>query len=266
MVRGGAYRMIARVAGVLVLSLVFAASSADAQSLRGSKASMAKQNRQARTHDYTFLRSSSQVSRFIELGLLVPLSGNANYELHNVSFPYARPEIRTFVQRLARQYKRACGERLVVTSLTRPQSRQPRNSSELSVHPTGMAVDLRRTNTSAACRSWLEGVLLSLESSGVLEATRERRPPHYHIALFPQQYARYVAGREQDEQAAAEERVAEGPRRTTQPKDFRYKVRRGDSLWTIAEAHGTTVDHLKSANNLRTSRIFFGQFLQVPSR
>lgn len=264
MMRGGAYRMIGRGLGGLVFVLLVTVSPIHAQSLRGSKASMEKQNRQAHVHDYTFLRSSSHVARFVELGLLVPLSGNANYELHQVSFPYARAEVRTFVQRLARQYRRACGERLVVTSLTRPQSRQPRNSSELSVHPTGMAVDLRRSN-SRACRAWLEDVLLSLESAGVLEATRERRPPHYHIALFPQQYGRYVERREQEERIAVES--AEAPISSPVPApDRRYQVRNGDSLWTIARAHGTTVDELKSVNNLKGSRIFAGQVLQMPSR
>lgn len=227
-----------------------------AQSLRGSQASMERQNGQAVRHDFTFLSNSAHVSRFVDLGLLVPLGGNANYELNRVSFPYARPEVRTFVQRLSRQYRRACGEKLVVTSLTRPTTRQPRNSSDLSVHPTGMAVDLRRSN-SRACRSWLEDVLLSLERGGVLEATRERRPPHYHVALFPQQYSQYVAGRMVDERRAAEV-VA------SRDETVRYEVRRGDSLWTIAEAHGTTVTQLRSANRLSGSRIYAGQVLDVP--
>ena len=217
---------------------------------------MERQNRQALRHDFTFLRNSSHVSRFVDLGLLVPLSGNANYELNRVSFAYARPEVRVFVQRLSRQYRRACGEKLVVTSLTRPLSRQPHNSSDLSVHPTGMAVDLRRSN-SRACRSWLEDVLLSLERNGVLEATRERRPPHYHIALYPQPYQQYVARRVADERRAAEAGAEDSG-------TVRYQVRHGDSLWTIAEAHGTTVARLRTANRLSGSRIYAGQVLEVP--
>ena len=44
-----------------------------------------------------------------------------------------------------------------------------------------------------------------------------------------------------------------------------YRVRNGDSLWDIAQAHGTTVDRLKQENNLRGSRIYAGQLLKVPS-
>lgn len=45
---------------------------------------------------------------------------------------------------------------------------------------------------------------------------------------------------------------------------LQYRVRNGDSLWDIAQAHGTTVDRLKEENNLRGSKIFAGQLLKVP--
>lgn len=229
-----------------------------AQSLRGSSAAMREQYNQALAHDFTLLRNSSHVQRFVDLKLLVRLGGDANYVVHRgVSFPYARPEVRLFVERLARQYRGACGEQLVVTSLTRPKSRQPRNASSLSVHPTGMAVDLRRS-ASPACRSWLERVLLGLEERRVIQATRERRPPHYHIAVYPQQYAAYV-DRLEDARLA---RLAAGE---PAPRVKRHRVLRGDSLWDIARAYGTTVEQLRAANNLRGSRIYPGQTLDVPA-
>ncbi len=239
---------------LLATGLSTAPAVLDAQSLRGSSNAMRRQHNQAIAHDYTFLRNSSHVMRFVELGLLVRLPGNDNYQLHAVSFPYARQEVKTFVERLSSQYRRACGEVLTVTSLTRPKSRQPRNSSRLSVHPTGMAVDLRRPY-SRACRAWLEDVLLQLEAAGTLEATRERRPPHYHIALYPSPYKRYVAQLE----ARKRTQVAQAP-----PSVVRYRVRNGDSLWEIARAYGTTVARLREANKLRDSRIYPGQRLQVP--
>ncbi len=244
--------------GVLVVCACATPTSGWAQSLRGSTRAMQEQNSQAKAHDFTFLANTSHVSRFVELGLLVPVRGNADYVVHRgVSFKHARPQVRTFVERLSSQYRRACGELLVVTSLTRPKSRQPRNSSHLSVHPTGMAVDLRRSN-SIACRSWLENVLLDLENASVLEATRERRPPHYHVAVYPKPYERYVQRLEANRRA----RLAAGEAPRARVK--RYKVRNGDSLWTIARAHGITVDRLKSVNRLRSSRIYAGQLLEVP--
>ncbi len=170
--------------------LLGGASGTSAQSLRGSSASLDRQVAQARGHDFTHLTGAAQLRRFVDAGLLVHLAGNRDYTLVDVSFPFARPEVRLFVERLSSQYRRACGERLVVTSLTRPLSHQPRNASDRSVHPTGMAIDLRRP--AGRCRGWLEAVLLSLEARGVLEATRERRPPHYHVAVYPKPYAAYV--------------------------------------------------------------------------
>lgn len=234
-------------------SQAFFSSPATAQSLRGSTASLDRQERLAREHDFTYLRSPAQVRQFVEAGYLVPVRADRNFDLHGVSYPYARPEARTFILRLSEQYRGACGEKLVVTSLTRPLSQQPANASSRSVHPTGMAMDIRRSN-SRACRSWLEGVLLSLEGAGVLEATRESYPPHYHVAIFPKPYARYVE--------ALETRQASATPLPLDPED--YRVRRGDSLWDIARSYGVTVDDLMEENNLRGSRIYAGQVLRVP--
>lgn len=252
------------VAGVLLAVTVAGwPGVASAQSLRGGKGAMAEQYRQAQIHDFTKLRDPSHVHRFVELGLLVPLKGNRDYRLHDVSFPYAREEVRLFVERLARQYRLACGEQLVVTSLTRPVSHQPGNSSEDSVHPMGMAVDLRYSTT-RACRVWLENeVLLPLERQGALQATLEFRPVHYHIAVYPRQYAQYVAQLE-SRQADVAEATAQGESGASHAPPTHHTVRSGDSLWGIARSYGTTVDKLKAANNLRSSRIYAGQRLQLP--
>lgn len=164
-----------------------------AQSLRGSPATVERQNLAAERHDFTFLSDRAHVRRFVDAGFLVRVRGDANFRLkHPGWFPYARPEVRLFLERLGRQYRDACGEQLVVTSLTRPRSRQPRNAHPRSVHPTGMAVDLRRSSN-RSCRRWLEDVLLRLEREELVEAVRERWPPHYHVAVFPEPYADYVA-------------------------------------------------------------------------
>lgn len=226
----------------------------EAQSLLGSRASMLRQSAAARQHDFTYLRTSSDVHEFARRGLLVRLSGNSNYRLAAVSFPYGRPELKTFIERLGQQYRAACGERLVVTSLTRPLTRQPRNASHLSVHPTGMAVDLRRSDRSS-CRRFLEKTLLSLEKRGVLEATRERHPPHYHVTLYPSPYKRYLAGKGVGVETA---RAADDGKK--------YRVGRGDSLWSIAKRHGTSVDQIKKANDIRSTHLKPGQVLEIPAR
>lgn len=228
--------------------------NAAAQSLRGSSSSLDRQNRQARRHDYTFLREPGQLTRFVTAGLLVPVEGNDDYLLKDVSFQVARPEVSLFIERLSAQYRQACGAPLVVTSLTRPRSSQPPNASERSVHPTGMALDLRRP-ANRACRTWLESTLLSLEKRRVLDATRERNPAHYHVAIFPEAYVAYVAGltgRGASELMASAATVE------------RYTVRRQDTLWAIARRHDTTPGELRLVNDLGSSVIHPGQVLEIP--
>ena len=178
----------------VALALAFAPLSAAAEevavSLSGSRASMLRQNEIAKAEDYSFLRTPVQVRRFVDDGRLVPVHGNGNFRLANVSYPFERPVVQAFVERLAEQYRGSCGEQLVVTSLTRPTAKQPRNASPLSVHPAGMAADLRVSQRSS-CRTWLTKHLLGLEEQGLIDVTLERSPPHYHIAVFPGAYADY---------------------------------------------------------------------------
>lgn len=44
-----------------------------------------------------------------------------------------------------------------------------------------------------------------------------------------------------------------------------YTVKSGDSLWSIANKYGTTVNNLKSLNNLTNNDLQIGQVLRVPS-
>jgi len=45
-----------------------------------------------------------------------------------------------------------------------------------------------------------------------------------------------------------------------------YRVRRGDNLTRIAIKHGTTVEAIKGANNMRSSTIYPGMSLKIPAR
>ena len=45
-----------------------------------------------------------------------------------------------------------------------------------------------------------------------------------------------------------------------------YTVKKGDSLWLIANKYGTTVDELKSENNLKSNTLSIGQTLIIPEK
>jgi len=218
-------------------------SSLHAQTLKGSRDSMQRQYQLAVRYGYSFLQNSQSVTKFVNDGYLVKVTGDRMTELHDVSYPYARPEVKMFIQRLSGQYFSSCGEKLTVTSLTRPLNKQPANAADDSVHPTGMAVDLRIPSV-RKCRTWLENTLLSLEGTGVLDVTRERNPPHYHVAVYTKTYETYVAnlGTETNE----------------------YLVMRGDTLSSIATRTGTSIMALRSSNALANDLIRVGQKLQIP--
>jgi hypothetical protein len=250
-----------------LLAAGLAAASADdvrAQSLRGSRASVDRMYRQARGERLPFHETGRAVRAAAASGRLVRLAPGASVELHRVSFPFVTAATRTFVRRLGAQYRARCGERLVVTSATRPATRQPANSSERSVHPTGMAVDLRKP--AGGCLRWLRATLLDLEAGGAIEATEEYAPPHFHVAVFPTAYARYASAPASGRAAgrgSGRARTARGAA-TTSAARRSYRVRAGDTLWDIARAHDTTVARLKAANGLTRSAIKPGQSLVIP--
>lgn len=181
-----------RAAMMLALLSMVPSSPVLAAGLGGSMASMRHQFSIARRNDFTFLRTPAEIEEFVEKDRLEPVATDEVLLISDVSFPYARPAVALFIRRLSEQYYAATRERLVITSLTRPISEQPRNAHRLSVHPTGMAVDLR-VPTDTVARRWLENTLLSLEQKGVLDVTREKSPPHYHVAVYPAKYEDYVA-------------------------------------------------------------------------
>jgi hypothetical protein len=168
------------------------AAEAKSASLRGSRAQMVEQNQVAKTHDLAFYRTTEDIRAAVTRGDLLELRGDANYDVADfVRHPYAHPAAVLFVERLAAQYHEACGQKLVVTSAVRPSNGQPRNAHELSVHPAGMALDLRVSDR-ATCRAWLEDTLMDMERRGLLNGIRERHPPHYHVAIYPEPYIAYA--------------------------------------------------------------------------
>ena len=250
----------------LALALGLASGEARGQTLRGSRPSVERMYDQAQAHDLTFFRSGTGVRSAAGRGDLVRLSGNSDYRLHQVTFPYALPTTRTFIQRLASQYHDACGERMVVTSAVRPTSYRLFNSVDKSVHPTGMGVDIRKP-TKGSCLRFLRETLLYLEDAGAVEATEEHRPPHFHVAVFPRQYLAHIGRRPSERLAqSSKQRTSSSTRSSARSSAQRttYRVRRGDTLWTIARRHGTSVDRLKAANDIRTSNLTVGKLLVIP--
>lgn len=133
-------------------------------------------------NDLDFYSTSKGVYQSVRDGELKLISITMDLTLEDVSYPFVLPRTLDVLNAFAKEYRATCGERLVVTSAARPRTEQPRNASPKSVHPTGMAIDFRRPT--GPCLTWMRSKLMQLESQGVLEATEERRPVHFHVAVL----------------------------------------------------------------------------------
>jgi hypothetical protein len=145
------------------------------------------------SRDLDFLKTSKSVYDAVKDGELVPIGMTGDLYLDHVKYPFVLPRTRSVLYDFAARYRAACGERLVVTSAARPRSEQPRNASKKSVHPTGMAVDFRRP--AGPCLTFMRKGLLALEKQGVIEATEERHPVHFHIAVLQRGVATLKSGK-----------------------------------------------------------------------
>jgi len=259
--------------------------------LHGSQESVQKMWDFATMHGLTFYRTPRDIDQAVSDGKLVPLDGDASYALtQGVGFSYATREAKQFVVSFAPQYAAACGAPLVVTSAARPTSRQPRNSNPYSVHPTGIAVDIRRP-PAGSCQTWLRNALAELEEQGYVEATEERHPVHLHVAVLtepgkiaalpPLDVSMIAAspGRAPRRDADAASRAATpavpvsnsaGSAGSSDGSVIRggtYRVRTGDTLWDVARRSGVSVEALARANR-RSQRdvLKAGTVLKVPGR
>ena len=164
------------------LLLAVPGAGAAAQSLRGSRASVERAYDRAQARRLPFQRSRRAIERAARREMYVRLVSGAGYRLRGVSVPYALPATATWIAEMAARYRGACGSPMTVTSAMRPTALRLVNSIEQSVHPTGMAVDLRAPR--GRCRSWLRATLLGMERRGVIDATEERFPAHFHVVVF----------------------------------------------------------------------------------
>jgi hypothetical protein len=250
------------------------AAQLGAQSLRGSQASVQKMYSRAVLNDLEFLRTSKSIYESVRDGELVLIPITMDMTLDRVTYPFVLPRTRDVLNVFAKKYHQACGERLVVTSAARPRTEQPRNASPQSVHPTGMAIDFRKP--SGACLTYMRGELVALEKLGIVEATEERHPVHFHVAVL--QRGKFAPAA--PALATATEPVPipstpvasvdsaggtiEPEKPASKPAGARtYTVRKGDNLSAIAKRFGLTVNRLKGLNGLKGSMLRPGQKLRI---
>ena len=101
--------------------------------------------------------------------------------------------------------------------------------------------------------------LKELNPALIHDATPPGNPYPIHV---PVGYASIVGQKQQ--QIASLANV--NPQIAKKSRNYRHKVRRGDTLGKIARKYGTSVSKIKRANGLRSSTIRVGQRLKIPGR
>jgi hypothetical protein len=105
---------------------------------------------------------------------------------------FLRPEARTVMEGIARDYASAFGRPLPVTSLVRSHRyqrvlrRTNRNATSIDAppHSTGLAFDVLTRFMTAAEQEHLMGLVARLEAEGRVEALREANREHIHVFAF----------------------------------------------------------------------------------
>jgi hypothetical protein len=182
---GGRSSSLARPRALALLvaaALALSSRAAPAQTLRGSTAAVDRAYNTAVARHLHFHRTRITIERGARRGHYVRLTNTSTYRLRGVGVPYLLPVTRTVLADLAARYRRQCGERLVVTSGMRLTVSRLINSTAKSVHPAGLAFDLRAPR--GRCRNWIRAELLSMERRGLVDATEERFPPHLHVVVY----------------------------------------------------------------------------------
>jgi hypothetical protein len=167
-------------------------------SLRGSKSSLERQNKEADRENLTRIENDAQLARFKRAGLLVKLPETRYVAVNprlDSKWRWCRPQVVPFLRDIGREYYVLFREPLQINSAVRTADYQrklrARNGNATSAdgknrssHLTGATVDIGKKNMSHEERKWLQNKLLALEEKDLIEATEEKRQACFHVMVF----------------------------------------------------------------------------------
>jgi hypothetical protein len=156
----------------------------------GQVSSSEQQFRYAAERQIPFMATEAEYQSRVSTGYFVRLE-SPFMDVH-ARRPYALASTVAFMTEMSEAYYSfGCG-RLTVKDALRLSAERPSNGSVYSVHPSGMAVDLRVRDIGEACENWMNSYLLEKEAEGRVDATREywkmvrgqKVPnPHFHLVV-----------------------------------------------------------------------------------
>lgn len=180
---------------LLLACILASASPADADPLSGGRSVQERHNLAADRDDLDRFGDLKDLRGFIRSGRLVRIGGGKAYRLWKVGghdpknrdlYRYARPWVKTFLDKELGAAHRKFGARFKITSLVRTGAYQKRicrsgNRAaicggdwwEQSLHLTGAAVDVSKEGLSRKAKRWLRKRLIALQKQGRVLAIEE---------------------------------------------------------------------------------------------
>lgn len=183
---------------LLVLAVFFLTNVATANDLRGSPASMKRQNVQA-DRDGLSRMTEKQLEVFKKHQLLVPFPYNKTVIVDDrlpEKYRWCRPCTLKFIIDFNKDYESKFGRPIQINSAVRTVEYQKelrgRNGNAASAkmgslqsaHLTGAAVDIAKKNMSFAELRWMRNRLIALEKKKLVEATEEFKQSVFHVMVF----------------------------------------------------------------------------------
>jgi len=166
--------------------------------LRGSLASLERQDRRLEAEDLQRIEDESDLEARIAAGLLVPLPVNSALTVNPDLDPqrrYCRPWTALFLNDLARIHDALFHRPLQVDSAVRTIDYQrrlvringnaaPAEGDTASPHETGAAIDIAKKGMTWREIGWMRRYLLTLQNAGLIDVEEEFEQACFHITVY----------------------------------------------------------------------------------
>lgn len=166
--------------------------------LRGSRASLLRQNRRDEEEGLKRIQNTAQLNRMRRDGRLVPLPVSANLRA-NPKLPWdrrcTRPWTATFLENLAHAHYVRFGRPIEVNSAVRTVRFQrhllringnaaPATGVIASPHEMGATIDIGKKDMSLSEIAWMRAYLLPLQEEGKIDVEEEFYQACFHITVY----------------------------------------------------------------------------------
>jgi uncharacterized protein DUF5715 len=173
-------------------------------SLRGSRASLVRQNAEIDRLDLPRIDDDDELDDLVQQKKLVGLPTSAGVRIDprlDEDRRYCKPWTRDFLRDLGGDFRREFGGTIQVNSAVRTVEQQkklrrrngnaaPIEGSTASSHLAGLTVDIAKKGLSRKQHRWMQSYFANLRSKGLIEVAEERRQAVFHV-MVSQKYANW---------------------------------------------------------------------------